>query len=235
MKAEILGIIPARFGSKGVPRKNVRLVAGKPLIAWTWEAARKAPSIDRLIVSTDDPEVMELARSADIEVPFKRPEEFASDTASAVDVVVHALEWLKKSEGYEPDLLLWLQPTSPLRMADDIEAAITLQREKSADSVISVCPAEHHPLWMKCVREDGLLTAWTDATSSPQRRQELPQAFRLNGAIYVIRRDVLLKERSFYAAATYAHIMPNERSLDIDTPWELFVADLILKHSASQQ
>jgi CMP-N,N'-diacetyllegionaminic acid synthase len=234
MKAEILGIIPARFGSKGVPRKNVRLVADKPLIAWTWEAATAAPSITRLIVSTDDPEVADLARSARVEVPFLRPAEFASDTASAVDVVVHALEWLKKTDEYEPDFILWLQPTSPLRVADDIEAAVRLQREKRADSVISVCPAEHHPMWMKRVRDDGLLMAWAEEKVSPQRRQELPQAFRLNGSIYLTRREVLLKERSFYAQATYAYVMPHERSLDIDTPWELFMADLILRHQASQ-
>jgi CMP-N-acetylneuraminic acid synthetase len=196
MSFEILALIPARGGSKGVPRKNLAPIGGKPLIKWSLEAARAAPSINRLIVSTDAPEIAAVASSAGIEVPFLRPSEFASDTSLAVDVICHALDWLRKNEGYQPDFVLWLQPTSPLRTTDDIEGSVTLLREKSADSVVSVCPAEHHPAWMKRVNDDGLLLPWRDEETFPQRRQQLSPLYRLNGAIYLTRREILLKKKN---------------------------------------
>jgi CMP-N,N'-diacetyllegionaminic acid synthase len=230
MALEILGIIPARQGSKGIPRKNIRSVGCKPLVAWTWEAAQAVPSVTRLMVSTDDPEIAELARSAEVEVPFLRPAQFASDTASAMDVVIHTLDWLRETEPYQPDFVLWLQPTSPLRTSADIEAAVALLQEKAADSVVSVCSAEHHhPALMKRVESNGLLRPWRDDQGLTQRRQELPPVFCLNGAIYLTRREVLLKEHTFYPETTYAYVMPLERSLDVDTPWDLYLVDLILK------
>ncbi|MBE7554831.1 MAG: acylneuraminate cytidylyltransferase family protein [Anaerolineales bacterium] len=230
MGFDILGIIPARGGSKGIPRKNVRQVGGRPLIAWTWEAAQVTPTVTRLIVSTDDQEIAGLARAAGIEIPFIRPAQFASDTASAIDVVSHALNWLQEQEQYRPDFVLWLQPTSPLRTSADIEAAATLAQEKAADSVISVCPVEHqHPALMKRVESNGLLKSWQDDQTLIQRRQELPPVYCLNGAIYLIRREVLLEQQTFYPEATFAYVMPSERSLDIDTPWDLYLVDLILK------
>jgi CMP-N,N'-diacetyllegionaminic acid synthase len=229
MGLEILGIIPARAGSKGVPRKNIRPVGNKPLIAWTCEAALSAPSLTRSIISTDDQTVIDIARAMNMEVPFIRPSELASDTTLAIDVVIHALNWLSENEDYYPDFVLWLQPTSPLRTSEDIEAAISIQREKSAQSVISVCPVEHHPMWMKRIDANELLLPWDSSQEFPQRRQELPQAYRLNGAIYLTSSQVLHSERSFYPVATYAYQMPTDRSLDIDSPWDLYVADLILK------
>lgn len=224
----VLGVIPARRGSKGVPRKNVRQVGGRPLVAWTWLAALAAPSLSRLLVSTDDPAVVRLARAAGVEVPFMRPTRLASDTASAVDVMLHALEWLDHHEGYRPDAVMWLQPTSPLRTATDIEAALALFRAKRAASVVSVCEAEQHPAWMKRITPRGQLTPWDGRLRFADRRQELPPLFRLNGALYVTRTRDLLRRQTFYPPATYAYVMPRERSLDIDTEWDLRVADLVL-------
>lgn len=228
MGIEILAIIPARAGSKGVPRKNLRVVGEKPLIAWTWDIARMAPSITRLIVSTDDHEVVELARASNVEVPFLRPATLADDLSLAVDVVEHTLSWLQQAESYRPDAVLLLQPTSPLRTAEDIEAAVALLMSKRAKSVVSVCSVEHHPLWTKCIDAEGQLYPWLTTKEMPQRRQELPEIFRLNGAIYLTRRDALLKHKSFHPPGTFGYVMPIERSLDIDTPWDLLLADLIL-------
>jgi CMP-N,N'-diacetyllegionaminic acid synthase len=230
MTARILGVIPARAGSKGVPRKNVRLVGGEPLVSWTWRAAAEVPAIDRLIVSTDDLEVAALARSAGIEVPFLRPPHLASDTASAFQVAEHALGWLECTEGYRPDFVLWLQPTSPLRTAEDIEGALALaERHPTYSSVMSVCETEHHPFWTFTVDEQGSLQYINEANRSTTRRQELPRTYRANGAIFLVKRDVLLAHEIFDPDPTRAYIMPVARSIDIDSPWDLYLADLVLK------
>ena len=211
-------------------RKNVRPVGGKPLVAWTWEAGRAAPSVRRLLVSTDDPEVADLARAAGIDVPFRRPAALAADDTPAVEVALHALRWLEEREGYRPELLVWLQPTSPLRTADDIEKAVALLLAKRADSVVSVCPAGTHPYWMRKLDEEGrLLPLAGYADEGPRRRQDLPPVYRLNGAVYLVRREAFLRERSFFAGDVYGCVMPEERSVDVDTPWDLACADLRLK------
>jgi CMP-N-acetylneuraminic acid synthetase len=208
----------------------MRLVGGKPLITWSLDVGLAAPSISRLVVSTDDHEIADLARSAGVEVPFLRPAEFASDTALAIDVITHALDHLLRADNYRPDVVLWLQPTSPLRTIEDIETSIALMKEKSASSVVSVSPAEHHhPFLMKRLDDHGLLRPWVVDQTLPQRRQELPAAYCLNGAIYLARRELLLEQRTFYSESTYAYVMPAERSLDIDNAWDLYLVDLILK------
>ena len=230
MGLEILAIIPARGASKRLPQKNIRPLAGKPMVAWTWDAARQAASIGRLIVSTDDEKVMEQARGAGVDAPFVRPAELASDTSLMQDVIEHALGWLKEKERYQPDAVLILQPTSPLRTGADIEEAVTLMKQRSADSIVSVCLPAHPPAWMKRVADDGRLLPWEEGKGPvPQRKQELSQAYALNGAIYLTRREVLLKEKTFYPAKTFAYIMPPERSLDVDTAWDFYLAELILK------
>ena len=233
MAQRILGLIPARGGSKGVSRKNVRLVGGAPLVCWTWIAAQAVPAIERLVVSTDDPEVASLARAAGIDVPFIRPPYLSSDTVSAFAVVEHALGWLEKAEGYRPDVVLWLQPTSPLRTAQDIQAAIALLERSSAFSVVSVCEAEHHPFWTFSMSADGVLRLLMDQGKSSTRRQELPRAYRVNGAIYLARRDVLLEQQTFDLEPSLGYVMPAERSIDVDSPWDLYLADLVLKDRAA--
>lgn len=167
----ILGLIPARGGSKGIPRKNIKLLAGKPLIAWTIEAALDSSCFARLIVSTDDAEIASVARQYGAEVPFLRPAELASDAASSMDVVLHGLDWLAQAAQSLPGLVMLLQPTSPLRTPEDIQAAITLQTEKNAEAVVSVCEAAHPVQWLRRLGPEGeLLPYQTDPELS--RRQD---------------------------------------------------------------
>jgi len=224
-----LAIVPARGGSKSIPRKNIVPVAGKPLIAWTIEIALAAPVLDRVIVSTDDPEIADVASRHGAEVPFLRPAQLAQDDTPGIEPVLHAVRWLDEHESYRPDYVMVLQPTSPLRTSQDIEAAVQLAREWQADGVVSVCPAHQHPYWMKSITEDGRLTDFLPLDRVCACRQALPPVYALNGAVYLARREVLLALETFYTDRTYAYIMPPERSLDIDTPWDLYVAELILK------
>ena len=222
----LTAIIPARGGSKGVPRKNVQLIGGRPMICWTIEAALSAGSVERVIVSTDDDEIADVAREAGADVPFRRPAELATDESSGIDALLHAIDQLE-SAGQDIANILVLQPTSPLRTAEDIDAAAQLFVEHSADAVVSVTPAPHPVQWFRRISEDGRLLDYLDQTIS--RRQEAAPLYHLNGAVYLIRRDVLVSSKTFFTERTFAYTMPAERSMDIDTPWDFYVADLILK------
>jgi CMP-N-acetylneuraminic acid synthetase len=224
-----VGIIPARGGSKGIPGKNLKPAAGKPLIAWTVETALAATSLDRVIVSTDSLEIAEVARRHGAEVPFMRPADLAQDDTPGIEPVLHAALWLEENEGYHPDLIMLLQPTSPLRIPEDIDRAIELIREKSADAVVSVTPVEAHPYWMKQIDGAGRMTDFIKLDQPIDRRQDLPEVYVLNGAIYLARYEALVEQKTFYADNTFSLVMPVERSLDIDAPWDLYLADLILK------
>lgn len=229
-----LAIIPARGGSKSIPLKNLAPVAGRPLIAYTIEAARAARSITRLIVSTDSLQIAETSRSLSADVPFLRPPELARDDAPGIAPILHAIQWLDEHEHQRFDYILCLQPTSPFRTADDIESAIRLAIDKNADAVVSVTPADQHPHWMKQLTPDGRLIDLLPTPEKITRRQDLPPAYALNGAIYLARTDILLQRQTWYTDKTYALVMPPERSLDIDTPWDLHLADLILKDRHAQ-
>jgi CMP-N,N'-diacetyllegionaminic acid synthase len=222
-----LAVIPARGGSKGVPMKNVAPVGGKPLIAWTIEAALVASSHPRVVVSTDDPDIVRVAREWGAEVPFLRPAELATDEAAGEAPVVHALEWLRSEDGWEPDLVMCLQPTSPLRSAHDIDASIARLEALNADSLVSVTPANQHPYWMKRLDGDGWVYPFLPEAVGA-RRQELPPVYALNGAIYLARRSAFLAAGRWYVGRTCSYIMPAERSLDVDTPWDLHLAGLLL-------
>jgi len=213
----VLGLITARGGSRGVPRKNVRMVAGRPLIAWTTGAARASQRLDRLVLSSDDDEIMGVARALGCDVPFRRPAELATDTAPSMDVVAHALAQLP---GY--DIVVLLQPTSPLRSAADIDASLRLMVDSGAPACVSVRPALDHPYWT--YRTDGagrLLPYVRPDAGVAARRQDLPPAFALNGAIYAARVERLLETGSFLVDGTVAYEMPLDRSLDVDTESDL--------------
>ena len=229
----VVGLITARGGSKGIPRKNITPVAGKPLMAWTIEAARSAQSLGRVIVSTDDAEHAEVARAWGAEVPFLRPAALAGDYSLHVDTVVHALEWLA-AHGDRPEFVMTLQPTSPLRTAEDIDAAVRLAADRSASTVVSVSQAMTHPFLTMSVTDDGKLADFIPKPSD-LRRQSFPQAYALNGAIFLHRCESLLAGRQMCPADAYAYLMPIDRSLDIDTPWDLHVAELILRDRASAE
>jgi CMP-N,N'-diacetyllegionaminic acid synthase len=202
-------------------------VAGRPLIAWTIEAALHCPTLNRVVVSTDDLEIAAVSRTHGAEAPFIRPAELARDDTPTMPVVTHALKWLADEEGYVPERVMLLQPTSPLRTSEDIAAALVLADERSADSVISVSEASTHPHLSKRITREGLLVDFMDHPAV-ERRQDLEPLYALNGAIYLARRSVLEKH-SFYGPRTYAYVMPPERSLDVDTAWDLHLCDLVLR------
>lgn len=221
-----LVLIPARGGSKGVPRKNVRLLAGKPLIAWTIEAARQARCVDRVVVSTDDDEIAQVARDFGAETPFKRPEVLAQDNTPGMDVVFHALDLLPVYD----DVLL-LQPTSPLRTVEDIEAIIRLRAELKAPAAVSVTEVVHPPEWMYRMDRSARLEPLLDI-HPPTRRQDAQPSFALNGALYLAQVSWLLVQRSFVSMQTIGYVMPAERSADIDTELDWQWVEFLMREKA---
>ncbi len=230
---QTVAIIPARGGSVGIPRKNVRELCGKPLIYWTIAAAKQSDRVTRLIVSTDDDEIAAAARRYGAEVPFMRPPELATSDAKAVDVWHHALNWLRE-HGEPAEESVWLHPTSPLREPRDINTAVDLLREKKADSVVSVCECEHPPLYANTLPEDLCMRDFIREDIKNANRQELPVYYRLNGSVYVI--DVEYFSRSGYIIGenTYAYIMPKTRSVDIDDEIDFLLAETILRKNSVQ-
>lgn len=210
--AKILALITARGGSKGLPRKNVLPLGGKPLIAWSIEAAKGSALIDRLILSSDDPEIMAAATAFGCEVPFVRPAALATDQAGSLDVVRHALAALPERFDY----VVVLQPTSPLRTSADIDAAIRLCVERGTTTCVTVCAVDKTPYWMFKMDSDARLVPLFPASQMPQSRQDAPKVFQLNGAVYVARTDHILNGGTFIAADTVAYEMSRSRSTDID-------------------
>ena len=228
---DILALIPARGGSKGLPGKNIRLLAGKPLISWTIEAALNSKVLNRVIVTTDDEKIARIAREWGAEVPFIRPANLADDTSSSISVVEHALQWLKENENYKPDYNLLLQPTSPLRTYEDIRNVNEIAVTRQVTGVVSVCEANPHPYIVKKITQDGMLEDFIALKTIYDRRQDMPSAYAINGAMYLNHTDSLLKNHNFCPKDTVAYIMPKERSIDIDTPWDFQIAEFILNNS----
>jgi CMP-N-acetylneuraminic acid synthetase len=222
---ETLALIPARGGSKGIPRKNLARLGGKPLLAWSVQAALGSTAVTRTVVSTDDPEIAAVAREYGAGTPFLRPADLATDQTPGVAPAIHALEWLAEHEGYRCDVLVYLQPTSPLRTSADIDRALALLERSGAPAVVSVAPAAQHPALMKTLSADGRLTAWTTAFGEFPRRQDLPPVYVLNGAVYAVRSGHLLTHGTWYDGETRGYVMPGERSLDIDTEQDLRLAE----------
>jgi len=208
----ILAIIPARGGSKGVPRKNIRDLGGKPLIAWTIEEAKKSRYIDRLVLSSEDAEIIAVAKAWGCEGPFVRPLELAQDDTPGIAPVLHALELLP-----DYDYVVLLQPTSPLRRVEDIDGCIELCLTKQADSCVSVTETDKSPYWMYTLAADAVMLPVIPTEKQITRRQDAPAVYALNGAVYVARTAWLRKSKSFVMANTVAYPMPKERALDIDT------------------
>jgi len=226
---ETLAIIPARGGSKGVPRKNIRPLCGRPLIAWTIDAARAATRLNRIVVSTDDHEIAEIAAHYGADVPFMRPSELSLDDTPDLPVFQHVLAELKEREGYRPEVVVWLRPTAPLRTETDIDEACEILLSEKTDWVRSVCRAEHHPYWMFRVKE-GCLTPFMEEINTARypRRQLLPAVYRLNGAVEVSWCQTVSKATAAYTGRIAPYVMPMERSLDVDTMFDLNVAEFLL-------
>jgi N-acylneuraminate cytidylyltransferase len=208
----VLALIPARGGSKGLPGKNIMPLGGRPLIQWTIDAARGSRFVDRVVLSSDDETIIEIAARGGCEVPFRRPAPLASDTAAMVDVALHALEAVPSH-----DVLVLLQPTSPLRTSTDIDAACELFTSSGAPSCVSVSLTEQSPYWMYGLGARGELLPVLEPPEGIVRRQDLPPVYVLNGAIYVADVAALRKSRNFVTRETVGYTMPPERSIDIDT------------------
>jgi N-acylneuraminate cytidylyltransferase len=225
---KILGLVTARSGSKGIPGKNIVSLAGRPLIQYTIDAAKASHSIDSVVVSTDDTGIAGIAKQLGT-VVVMRPKALATDTSPVVDAVVHALDTLKM-KGYSPEIIILLQPTSPLRSGEDIDRALDIFTGSDAESVISVCEAEHSPYWDFVIKNDILHPVFEE-NASGKRRQDLPKVFRPNGAIYIITPKTLRRYNGFITEKCRPYIMPRERSVDIDTSFDLFIAECLLNRS----
>lgn len=226
---ETLAVIPARGGSKGLPGKNLALVAGKPMIAYSIEAARQSSVVDRVIVTTDCPRIAETARSCGAEIPFMRPPELATDDAPSRAVWKHAIGWLAENEGYRPARTFLLQPTSPLRTAGDLERAVELMIERRADWVVGVTRAKEPSIWLSELSDRDRLAGYAEASVQQTQRQASREVYLPNGALFLARASVLMSSERLYTEQTYAYVMPEERSVDVDSAWDLHLADLVLK------
>jgi CMP-N,N'-diacetyllegionaminic acid synthase len=225
----ILAIIPARGGSKRLPRKNILDLAGKPLIAWSIEAALGSKYIDRVIVSTDDDEIAEISRKYGADVPFIRPKELASDTASTIDVVRHALNFLKEN-GDNFKYVLLLQPTSPLRTVEHINRAVQLLIGKKADGIVSLVKTDHPMEWANTLPSDGSIDGFFSDEIKSLRSQDFPIRYLLNGAIYISRVEKILEDDFIVPRSNcYGYIMDKFVSVDIDTYYDLKLSEFLIR------
>ena len=224
----MIALIPARGGSKGLPGKNIRLLDGKPMIAYTIEAAKKVEKIERIIVSTDSEEIARIAKKYGAEVPFLRPDHLATDVALAVDNYIYTIERIHKEDNFNVDNVVILQPTSPLRTFNDIAGAIELFEKKNADSVISFCEENHPIKWHKNVNNDGSIVSIFEDTIA--NRQDETPTFYPNGAIFIFKFS-FLKFKKYYSKKSYAYIMNRRNSVDIDIIDDFEYAEFLLKRN----
>jgi CMP-N,N'-diacetyllegionaminic acid synthase len=225
-------VIPARGGSKGVPRKNIRLLGGKPLIAHTIESALACPIITDLVVSTDDPEIRSISLQCGAQVPFIRPAELATDTSLAVPTIQHAVQEMEKIQDGKYDYIIMLQPTAPLRTSEDLIKALTQLIESKADGIISIVHVDNwHPMKMKRFVENWLIDYEKPPMENPPR-QILPPVYMVNGAIYATRRDVFIDRGSFQGDRCLGYIMPPERSVNIDNEIDFMIAEYMLNRTS---
>ncbi len=234
MRREILAVIPARGGSKGVPQKNIRPLAGKPLIYYAIEAARRARRVTRTIVSTDSPEIARIAERLGAEVPFLRPPELAVDDVQDLPVFDHALRWLEENEAFRPTAVVHIRPTAPLRTARHIDAAIkVLLAHPEWDSVRSICPAPKHPFKMWRL-DRGMLKPFVPERLSGIReaynypRQKLPSAYVQNGSVDVIWTKTIVRGRSMSGRVIGAYLMAETESVNIDTEIDFIVSEALM-------
>ena len=223
----ILAVVPARGGSKRLPGKNVRVLGGKPLIVWTIDVAKNNPDISNILVSTDDPVIGAVAETAGAFVPWLRPAALASDTATSVDVAIHALDWFEAEQG-AVDALLLLQPTSPFRTRESVRRGIDLFKSRGMRPLVGVSPARDHPVWTFRIR-DGVLEPFIKDQPSEQRSQDLPDAYVVNGCFYLISAADLRARRSFLGPETAPLVIHSpQEALDIDTEWDWRLAESVL-------
>jgi CMP-N,N'-diacetyllegionaminic acid synthase len=225
----MLALIPARGGSKGIPRKNIRMLGGKPLISYAITAALNAKNIDRVIVTTEDKEIANIASSNGAEIPFLRPKELAQDDSKAIDAYIYTVEKLNEELDEKISSFIVILPTNPFVISEDIDNAIQLFKNKNADSVMSYTDASHPPLWAKKISEDLKVSNYFDLKDQLLNRQDIPHAYMPNGSIFIFRLS-LLKSNRYLSDNSYGYIMPRERSIDIDTYLDFEYAEFLMKN-----
>lgn len=226
----IVAIIPARGGSKRLPHKNILPLQGKPLIAWSIDAGLQSQFVDRVIVSTDCIEIADIATKYGAEVPFIRPDDIAGDFASTDSVILHCLETI--SDQFKADIVVILQPTSPLRTYSDIDMALRKLVDKKANGVVSVCECEHSPFWSNTLPENGEMNLFLKEEVKGKRSQDLPACYRLNGAIYAFTTEFITKNQGVsYNEGVFSIKMPSIRSVDIDHALDFKLAEVILSEN----
>lgn len=221
-----LAIIPARSGSKGLKDKNIKLLNGKPLISYTIEAAIKSKMFDEIMVSTDSEKYAEIAKQYGAKVPFMRNSELSNDTASSWDVVRDVLNKYKEA-GKEFDTVAILQPTSPLRTAQDIIDGYKIMNDKSANAVVGVCEVDHSPLWMNTLPEDNSMGNFINTKVVGLSRQKLEKYYRINGAVYIMKTEYLNNVDNIYNDKCYALIMDKRKSIDVDDEYDFLFAEVL--------
>jgi len=225
----LLAIVPARKGSKGLPGKNIKLLNGVPLILHTINAAIKSKNITRIIISTDDDEIISLCKNIkEVDIPFKRPKYLAGDKSILTDTIFHLFNWMLNNEGAEPKSFCVLQPTSPLRLAKDIDGAINFFNNIKADAVLSVY--ETRPLFFSLSKSNRLISDRKETSAFMLARQKVENGVVQNGAVHVFNTAKLKKIKSYYSKNTYGFKMPANRSIDIDTKFDFFMAEQIMKN-----
>lgn len=223
-KKTFLGIIPARSGSKRILNKNKKILNGKPLIQWSINSAKQSKYIDSIVVSSDDDQILTIAQEQDVDI-LKRPDFLASDASTTVDALLHTLEKIEDIFDY----LVLLQPTSPLRTSLDIDQAIEMLIDREVNSVVSVCQAQHSPLWCNTLPESGIMDNFMFKSLEGKRSQDLEAYYRLNGAIYIVKISEFISVKSLIPDNTYAYKMDQSRSIDIDTMYDFVCAEAIMK------
>ena len=227
---QVLGVITARGGSKGIPRKNLAPLLGKPLLYYTIKAAQRSKRLTRTILTSDDEEIIAVGKQLGVDVPFVRPPHLAGDDASSLEVVLHATQFMEAEENKTYDAVFLLQPTAPLRGAQDIDAALELLDSSEADAVVSVAKVDDpHPVKMVVLRGGFVHPFLPGRWREDLRRQELEPVYCLNGAVYCMWREVLFEQKSLWGKKTVAYVMPAERSVNIDSRLDLMLAEKILR------
>jgi len=223
---KIIAIIPARGGSKGIPRKNIKILAGKPLIAWSIEAARKSECFDKVIVSTEDKEIAEISKKYGAEV-VERSEELAADASPTGPVLEQVIAYLEQNENYNPDVIVLLQPTSPLRFAHHINEAVKTFLEGGYDSLVGVC-SSHALIWK--IEEDGAVPVNYDFKRR-KRRQDTKPEYKENGAIYILKKQNFMEEKTIPCGKVGLYIIPVENSFEIDDEFDFWLCEEIIKRN----
>ncbi len=228
---KVLFVITARGGSKGVPRKNIKMLGGKPLIAYKIIAAKKCRCEKRIIVSTDDEEIAEISRKYGAEVPFMRPTELATDTASSVDVVLHAMNWVSEDSKEKYDFICMLEPSSPFASYNDLEMSLQLIDQTNADTLLGMKEVDVNTIFVHPLDNDGKLSEFYFAIKDMKsiRRQDQKKEYTMNGCMYVAKWDYFVKNKLFHSVNSIPYIMPEERSIEIDTPLDYEIAKYLIE------